>query len=88
MIGQEPRRLRWPYALLAIVAAGGGAFSAAGVVMAGMFTVSNREQLTHWRHVAYIYLGLLGLSVVLLVVSGVALWRCRGARGQDHSAAI
>jgi len=87
MIKQERRPRRWPFVLLVIAATGAGAISLAGVIMAGMFTVSNPEQLTHWRHVAYIYLVLLGLAVVLFVVAGTVLWKRRAKRGRDLSTA-
>jgi len=82
--GLPPRR--WPFVVLAVVAVAGVYVSYAGRVMAGMFTMSNLAQLAHWRRVAYIYLSLLGLAVVLLVFAGVALWR-RRARS-DQSAAL
>jgi MFS family permease len=87
MIRQERRQRRWIFVLLAIAATGGGAVSLAGLIMAGMFTVSNPDQLTHWRHVAYIYLVLFGLAVVLFVVAGTALWKRRATRGRDRSTA-
>jgi cytochrome c biogenesis protein CcdA len=87
MISQRLRQRRWPFVLLAILAIAGVLFSCSGIVMAGMFTVSNPEQLEHWRLVAYIYLGTLGLALLLLVVAGGALWRRRRGRSSDQQGA-
>jgi cytochrome c biogenesis protein CcdA len=75
MITQRLRPRRWPFVLLAILAVVGVIFSYSGVLMAGMFTVSNPEQVEHWRRVAYAYVVALGFAMLLLVFSGVALWR-------------
>ena len=88
MIWQRLRQRRWPFVALAILAAAGVVFSYSGVVMAGMFTVSNPERLEHWRGVAYVYLVALALAILALVLVGVALWRRRGIRRTDQQAAI
>ncbi len=88
VISQRLRQRRWPFVLLAILAIAGALFSCSGVVMAGMFTVSNPEQLEHWRRVAYSYLGTLGFALLLLIVASGALWRRRRGRNTDQQGAI
>jgi hypothetical protein len=71
----QPYPRRWPFALLLLVSLGSFLFCCSGVIMAGSFSVSNPESLQHWRRLAYIYLGLCGLSLVGITIAGVVLWR-------------
>ena len=82
-----PRR-RWPYALLALASVGGLFFSLSGFAMAGSFTVADPAHLAHWQTVAYVYLGLMALSLGALIVAGVALWRRRLARSAVDELAV
>jgi hypothetical protein len=48
-----------------------------GYLMAGSFSVSHPDRLGHWHRMAYVYLGVVGLSLVGIVAAGVALLRKR-----------
>jgi hypothetical protein len=54
-----------------------------GFLMASSFTVSNPEQIDHWRRMAYAYLALTGICVLLAVAVGVALFRRLKASSPD-----
>ena len=78
---------RWPYMLLLGLSLLSLAFCFSGYVMAGSFTVSNPEALAHWQHVAEVYLGLSGLSLVGIATAVVALVRRRRRRSGEVAAA-
>jgi hypothetical protein len=83
---ERPRR--WPYVALAGVGVLGGLFCLAGFAMAADFTVADSPHLQHWQRVAKVYLGLAGLSFVLLSVGLAGLWCQRRRVGESLSRAI
>lgn len=55
--------------LLLVVTLFGAAYSVAGYMMAGSFTISNPERLAHWQRVGTIY----GTALLGCLLSAVAL---------------
>ena len=82
-MAHPPSSRRWPYALLLAASLASLAFCSSGYAMAGSFTVSNPEELAHWRRVAEVYLGLCGLSLVGIGVALAVLVRRSRRRASD-----
>jgi len=63
----------------------GVGYGAAGWVMAATFAVSDPVQMGHWQMVAWLGVGLAGVSFAAIVVSLLALRRERAARTRVDS---
>ena len=55
-------RRPWRLVVLGVAALAGLFYSLSGYAMAGSFTISNPEQLSHWQCVAAVYLACAGIS--------------------------
>lgn len=79
-----PRRsLQWVPFLLLVATLLGAAYSFAGYLMAGSFTISNPDQLAHWQRVGTIY----GVALIGCLLSALALSVYLIRSRQRHSAA-
>ena len=72
-------RRPWGLVVLGVAALAGLFYSLSGYAMAGSFTISNPEQLSHWQRVAAVYLACAGISALTALGAMLTLFR-RGRR--------
>jgi len=70
--------------VLGVAALAGLFYSLSGYAMAGSFTSSNPEQLSHWQRVATAYLACAGISALTALGAIVTLFR-RGRRPRSSN---
>ena len=80
-MADQPSTRRWPYVLLTLAAVAGASIGFSGYAMAGSFGSAAPEHAAHWERVAYGYLALWLVSLLVLVASIGVLWR-RSRRGR------
>lgn len=73
-------RQPWGLVVLGVAALAGLFYSLSGYAMAGSFTISHPEQLSHWQRVATVYLACAGISALTALGAMVALFRRVAAR--------
>lgn len=79
-MSSSPRR--WPYVLLAVSGLSGLAFGLLGYLMAGSFSLATTwppppGHEAYWHQVAYSYVALCSVSLIVLIVAVIVLWRRR-----------
>ena len=79
MLDSIARRL-WVLVVLGVAALAGLLYSLSGYAMAGSFTISDPEQLSHGQRVAAVYPACAGISALTGIFAIVILFFRRGRR--------